>query len=939
MQDKDNKNFSFNVRDENTHIDSNSSEHEDFIITDYRVMGANSRRDKSKAKDDKNIHVNKTSNVNNKAHKDPYFDDELTDAKQNGLYAKANASDIDDKNIDDKTSKQSENVNTNKILKNDKDGKISSFIFNIKDKFASSKNDDNTKGDDNLHNNGAKKESLKKRLSKRFTVFSLKVAIALLSLIAIMFIYFNSVVIDKFEVQDKWVLPAMVYSRPLELYPDQRLSLKQMVYELKLLKYRESMNPQRPGEYAVNYKTDKIVLIKRPFTFPDGEEGKMSLLVDFDNNRVQKILNADTKEELGYVRMDPVLLDRINRIDPKEDRIFIGIEDVPKTLITTLIEIEDRKYYSHWGVNFFAIARAFIKNAIAGRVVEGGSTITQQLVKNYLLTSERSYVRKLKEIIIAMIMDYRYTKDEILEAYMNEIYLGQNGAAGIYGFGLASYFYFGMPVSELTQDQIALLIGLIKGPSYYDPWRKPEKALERRNTVLAVLRNRGYLSEVQFEQYASRPLGIIPRGSMNYSRTPAFMGVLKQEIKTKIEPTNPDFLSGNGIKIFTSLDPQAQLAAENAVTQELDAIEKRSGVKGLEAAMVVSSWRTAEISAVVGSRKTKFDGFNRATEGRRQIGSLVKPFVYLTSFNNGFHLGSIVQDSPLTVKLQNGRLWSPKNDDKQFRGPIRVIKGMARSLNVPTVRVGMAVGLKKVVGTLEKVGLHKDIPLYPSILLGTTELTPLELNSIYASMATDGVYQDLTSLRTIVKDGEIVYQRSDNRQTKTLDPKDTYLTLYGMTEATRSGTGRRLGAMFPGVTIGSKTGTTNNNRDTWSTGIDSDEIVTSWVGFDNNRSTGLYGSSGALMVYAKYLKLRGVNSLELRRPKGIKFVNFASNGQVLADGCNEPGMTLLPAREDMITAIKQCNVQESVDNQSLNRPEQNRSQEDANIFEKFLLGL
>lgn len=800
---------------------------------------------------------------------------------------------------------------------------------------------------------GGRQLSFMQRLTRRLSMLSLKIGLICAGVLVLLFIYFDSVVLDKFEVDDKWVLPAVVYSRPLELYPDQRLSLKQMEYELELLKYRKTDNPQREGEYAVNYDTNKLVVIKRPFTFPEGQEDRMSLLVSFDGQRVVRIMNADLKQDLSYVRMDPVLLDRINRIDPKEDRIFITLDEVPQELITTLLEIEDRSFYSHIGVNFFAIARAFVKNMMAGRVVEGGSTITQQLVKNYFLTNEKSYSRKFKEIIMAIIMDHRYTKDQILEAYMNEIYLGQNGNAGIYGFGLASYFYFGVPVSELSLDQMALLVGLIKGPSYYDPWRHPENALERRNTVLAVLEQRGHLTKAQCEQYMALPLRVIKRGSMNYTKTPAFMGLLKHEISTRF---GPEFLSGNGIRIFTSLDPQAQAAAEKAVSTELDAIEKDTRLKGLEAAMVVSSWRTAEVSAVVGSRTPKYDGFNRVIEGRRQIGSLAKPFVYLTAFSRGFHLGSIVDDSPLTVRLSDGKLWSPRNDDNRFRGPITVLRAYSRSLNVPTVRVGMASGLANVRDTFKKVGLQQELQLYPSMLLGSMALTPYELNAMYASMATDGVYQNLTTLRTVVKDGQIFYERSNERTSRTLDPRDTYLTLYGMTEATRSGTGTRLSREFPGVNIGSKTGTTNDQRDTWSTGIDSDELVTTWVGFDDNKKTSLWGSSGALRVYAAYLKERGVNSLELKRPEGIKFVNFDKQGQVVADGCKEPGLTVLPAREDMIQYIRPCNlyntpgpqVQEYAPLQAKPAPApaaapatpaQKQQNSDANAFERFLLGL
>ncbi len=749
----------------------------------------------------------------------------------------------------------------------------------------------------------------KKPLKKKLTMFSLKVGAAVFALIALLFIYFDSVVLSKFGVDDKWVLPAVVYSRPLELYPDQKLSLKQMEYELSLLKYRKVPNPQVPGEYAVSEKNGRVVIIRRPFEFPDASENKISLMVEFNGSRVSQILNADTKEELGYVRMDPVLLDRINRIDPKEDRIFIQLQEVPEALITTLLEIEDRSFRTNMGVNFFAIARAFIKNTLAHSVVEGGSTITQQLVKNYFLNSERSYSRKFKEIIMALIMNHRYTKDQILEAYLNEIYLGQNGSAGIYGFGLASYFYFGVPISELTQDQMALLVGIIKGPSYYDPWRHPDQALQRRNVVLSVLKNRGVITDTEYAQYAARPLGVIKRGKMNYSKTPAFMGVLKKEIAAKF---GPDFLSGNGIKIFSSLDPQAQQAAEFAVQNELDDIEKSIGRKGLEAAMVVSSWRTAEVSAVVGSRTPQYAGFNRVMEGRRQVGSIIKPFVYLTAFHNGIHLGTLVNDAPITVRLADGKIWQPHNDNRKFSGPIPTYVAMARSMNVPTVKIGMRVGLNHVRETLTNIGLDKskvDKQIYPSMLLGTIELTPFEVTQMYTSLATEGSYKDLTTLRTVVKDGKIVYERTDNRGEATIDPKDSYLTMYVMTQATKIGTGRRIGRMFPNVEIATKTGTTNDSRDTWTVGIDSDQVVATWVGFDDNKSTGLFGSSGAMRVYGKFLTERGVNSLELKVPNGVQFVKFNKSGNIVSNDCFMPGLTSLPARVDKIKYVDQnCTI-------------------------------
>ena len=265
-------------------------------------------------------------------------------------------------------------------------------------------------------------------------------------------------------------------------------------------------------------------------------------------------------------------------------------------------------------------------NLKAGRAVQGGSTLTQQLAKNFFLTRERSLWRKVQEAYMAVIIDYRYSKDQILETYMNEIYLGQNFAQGVYGFGLASYFYFGMPLNELEADQMALLVGMVRGPSYYDPWRFPDRARERRDLVLRLLLDTNHLSPADYQKYASRPLSLLERGQMTYSRTPAFMNLLRKELRERF---GDGFLKQSGLKIFSSLDPVAQLSAEQAVSGELARIEKARKRKELEGAMVISNWKTGEIAAIVGGRNTRFAGFNRALDARRPIGSLVKPAVFV----------------------------------------------------------------------------------------------------------------------------------------------------------------------------------------------------------------------------------------------------------------------------------------------------------------------
>ena len=317
---------------------------------------------------------------------------------------------------------------------------------------------------------------------RRWGWLAFKLGLVLFAGLLVTGIYLDSLIRDKFDGQ-KWQLPALVYSRPLELYPGQRLSQKQMLHELKLLNYRQSGKPTSAGQYAIG--GNKLLLIRRAFKFADGSEQARPLLLSFEGQRLKRIQNADTQKDLGYVRMDPVLLDRLTG-EEIEDRLLLRLDEVPQSFIDTLLTVEDRDFYHHGGVSLLSIGRAFFANLKAGRAVQGGSTLTQQLAKNFFLTRERSLWRKVQEAYMAVIMDYRYSKEQILETYINEIYLGQNKAQGVYGFGLASYFYFGLPLNELDQDQMALLVGMVRGPSYYDPWRYPDRAKERRDLVLRV---------------------------------------------------------------------------------------------------------------------------------------------------------------------------------------------------------------------------------------------------------------------------------------------------------------------------------------------------------------------------------------------------------------------------------------------------------------------
>ncbi|MBO1520370.1 penicillin-binding protein 1B [Oceanisphaera pacifica] len=745
-----------------------------------------------------------------------------------------------------------------------------------------------------------KKKSKKKpaKTSRFWWGLLLKLTLVFAVLMGIFGIYLDSQVRERFDGQ-KWALPALVYSRPLELYPDQRLSHAQMLRELQLLNYRKVANPKRPGEYSVG--TNRIEIYRRSFNFSDGAEKSRRFLLSFSGQRLTRMQNPDNGRELGYGRMDPVLLDRLN-VEKREDRLLVRLDQVPELLKTALITVEDRDFYQHGGVSPLAILRALVVNIKAGRTVQGGSTLTQQLAKNFFLTQDRSLWRKVQEAYMALIIDFRYSKDDILEAYFNEVYLGQNGNQGVYGFGLASYFYFGVPLNELNPDQIALMVALVKGPSFYDPWRNGERAQKRRDLVLRLLANDGHIDRETYEQASSTPLRLIKRGQMGYGRTPAFMGLLRQELQDRF---GGEFLRQNGLKIFSSLDPIAQHSAEQAISEQLTQLKKRTKKKDLEAAMVVTNWRKGEVSAVVGGADPSFAGFNRALAARRPIGSLIKPPVYAQALADGFTLGSAIEDKPISLRSAGGQVWKPNNYDRQFRGQVMLVDALAKSLNVPTVNLGMAVGLDKVIKGLKRMGVRQDIPAYPSLLLGTLELTPLEVNQLYLTLANQGLYQPLTSIRAIQDDeGELLYQHNA-KATQVLSPEAGYLALYGMTRVVGGGTASHLAARFPNRNMAGKTGTTNDLRDAWYAGLDNEELASVWVGRDNNGVTGLTGASGALRVYSRYLDSRGVDSLQLRPPVGVDQVNFAySDGMPADPRCEET--RLLPAKSADLPSIRGC---------------------------------
>ncbi|HHA1731945.1 TPA: bifunctional glycosyl transferase/transpeptidase [Enterobacter hormaechei subsp. xiangfangensis] len=713
----------------------------------------------------------------------------------------------------------------------------------------------------------------------------LKLFIVFVVLIAIYGVYLDQKIRSRIDGK-VWQLPAAVYGRMVNLEPDMSISKNEMVKLLQATQYRQVTKMTRPGEFTVQAKS--IEMIRRPFDFPDSKEGQVRARLTFDGDRLETIENMDNDRQFGFFRLDPRLITMLSSANG-EQRLFVARNGFPDLLVDTLLATEDRHFYEHDGISLYSIGRAVLANLTAGRTVQGASTLTQQLVKNLFLSSERSYWRKANEAYMAVLMDARYSKDRILELYMNEVYLGQSGDNEIRGFPLASLYYFGRPVEELSLDQQALLVGMVKGASIYNPWRNPKLALERRNLVLRLLQQQQVIDQELYDMLSARPLGVQPRGGV-ISPQPAFMQMVRQELQSKLGDKVKDL---SGVKIFTTFDSVAQDAAEKAAVEGIPALKKQRKLSDLETAMVVVDRNTGEVRAMVGGAEPQYAGYNRAMQARRSIGSLAKPATYLTALSqpNLYRLNTWIADAPISLRQPNGQVWSPQNDDRQFSGQVMLVDALTRSMNVPTVNLGMALGLPAITDTWQKLGVPKDqLHPVPAMILGALNLTPIEVAQAFQTIASGGNRAPLSALRSVIaEDGSVLYQSFPQAE-RAVPAQAAYMTLWTMQQVVQRGTGRQLGAKYPDLHLAGKTGTTNNNVDTWFAGIDGREVVITWVGRDNNQPTKLYGASGAMSIYQRYLANQSPVPLNLVAPEDIVDMGVDSSGNFICGG----GVRTLP---------------------------------------------
>jgi penicillin-binding protein 1B len=716
----------------------------------------------------------------------------------------------------------------------------------------------------------------------------LKLSIVGLVVVAGFAVYLDAVVQEKFSGK-RWTIPAKVYARPLELFVGQKLAKDDFLTELDALGYRRETTVTGPGAAVV--AGNNIDLNTRGFQFYEGAEPAQRIRVKFSGDYVAGLTQA-SGQDLAVARLEPLLIGGLYPAH-NEDRILIKLDQVPPYLVETLVAVEDREFFHHFGVSPKSIARAFWVNASAGQMRQGGSTLTQQLVKNFFLTSERSLTRKATEAMMAVLLELHYSKQEILEAYLNEVFLGQDGQRAVHGFGLASQYFFSQPLAELKLHQVALLVGMVKGPTFYNPRRNPDRALERRNLVIDLLAAQNVVTVEQAEAAKKMPLGVTKRGSMADSSYPAFLDLVKRQLR---QDYRDEDLTEEGLRIFTSFDPILQQKAENALSSTLKGFKGRKGVDEVEAAMVVTNPESGEIQAMLGSRQPRFAGFNRALDAVRPIGSLVKPAVYLTALErpSQYTLTSWLEDEPFSVKGKDGQVWTPQNYDRKAHGTIYLYQGLANSYNLSTAKLGLELGVPNVLKTLERLGVSREWPAFPSMLLGAGALAPIEVAGMYQTIANGGFNTPLRGIRSVLTAEGEPLKRYPFQIQQRFDPGAIYLVQNAMQRVMREGTGRSVYNQLPSsLNLAGKTGTSNDSRDSWFAGFSQDLLAVVWMGRDDNGGTPFTGATGALQVWTGFMKQADPLPLNMPLPDNVVQVWVdANNGQ--GSDANCPNAVQMP---------------------------------------------
>jgi len=719
---------------------------------------------------------------------------------------------------------------------------------------------------------------------------------------------------DRFE-GPRFSVPSKVYSAPVVVYPGTEWQRVDLQGWLARLGYREQPEGGQLEAGRFEWQPGRLRVHLRAFAHPLRPEPARSLVFELGGGVIREIVDSSDQSIVDVVVLEPEPVSAFLGSD-RQQRDLVSIDEVPRHLVNAIYSVEDRRFEQHHGIDFRRIVGAFLANVKAGRITQGASTLTQQLVKNFFLTPERTFSRKAREAVMALIVEARYEKAEILEAYLNEIYLGQRGSTQVHGVGEAARLYFGKRAADLSLAESALIAAIIQSPNGISPHRSPERARERRDLVLEMMADVGYVGDRALQDALSEPLRVaavpVEEGEVRY-----FLDALSQQLP---EVYDDAVLASEGLRIYSTLDPPMQRAAARALKQGLARIEKdvaREGAPeaGLQGCLLAMRPQTGEVLALVGGRRYGVSQFNRCTQARRQVGSVFKPFVYLAGLDRSsgpaITLASRLLDEPFELETRDGP-WVPRNYDDEFRGEVSVREAIERSLNVPAVRLGQQVGIDRVVAMAHKLGISSHLPRVPSLALGTAEVSPMEVARAYATLANGGRRPTPRTFVDVVESGGVAHEnRPLEGSVAAVDPAAAYLAVSMLRGVVERGTAVRVRASGMEGPIAGKTGTTDEEYDLWFVGFTPELVTVVWVGYDEPQTIGVPSSRGALPIWTHFMheavglrvrgafpKPEGVTRLEIDPLTGARAVRGCPQRttEVFLDG-TEPVLTCPPGAD------------------------------------------
>lgn len=719
-------------------------------------------------------------------------------------------------------------------------------------------------------------------------------------------LYLNHQVTQRFgELQ--WQIPTRVYARPLQVAPGLAMDAQTLKTELDAASYRDDGTGESPGTYA--REGGRFTISSRGYVDVDGRVAPRRIQVSLSGGRVAAVRDLTRKQSLKAARLDPARIATLYG-QKQEERRLVRLEEVPDLLVTGLQAVEDRDFKDHHGIDLSGMVRAaWLLVKSGGDTRQGASTLTQQLARSGLLGigKEQTPARKFNEILYALILEARYDKRTILEAYFNQVDLGQRGSQAIHGVAAGAEFWFGRDLNSLTTEQVALLIGLVKGPSWYNPRRNPERATERRDYVLSKLHETGLIDDAEYKRARAAPLGVTKTpGMAAANRFPAYVDLVRRQL-ARDYPEGA--LQGAGLTVLTGMSPSAQAYAEASVTRTVKALENKRRPP-LQAGMVVTDVHDGDVLAVVGSRHVAEQGFNRAVEAQRPVGSLLKPFVYLLALAqpDEYSLASWVDDSPVTVQLGKNKRWTPTNSDRRSHGTVRMVDALAQSYNQATVRVGMKVEPDRLAQLIRVLaGIQADPN--PALILGATDQSPYAMAQLYQFLASGGEIQPLHAVRGVLDPNGKLLKRYDKTPAPAQegDSIAANLITVALQQVVSNGTGRQLlGDGLGRLQSAGKTGTSNDGRDSWYAGYTGDHLAVVWMGNDQNEQTGLYGATGAMRVWSGLFARLPTAPLKASG-KGLDWQWVVSSNST-DPGC--PGARQLPFVSGFAPAYAACVVEQ-----------------------------